>query len=420
MFNPQKVATYLDVNAGAPLHPKAREALLHFLGADSPVATPTTALIPNPSSIHSWGRKAKRALAEAREQVAASLGSGTDPEQVLFTSSGSEANQLVIQSVLLKALKKGPAHWITSSVEHDSVLQMVKWFQSLGGAVTLLPVDASGSLSAGALSGAVREDTALVTLVWVNNETGVILDLPQILAELKTQSVPLHLDCAQAWGKLEFNVNTLGINYATFSGHKIGGLAGTGVLWQKPGFPVDSLIYGKQEKGRRGGTENLLGLIALGVAANQLSPKVWIERVTPLRDFALRRIQEEIPGTRVNGEGATRVANTLNLSFDGVDGDGLVMALDLAGFSVSSGSACSSGAMEPSHVLKAMGKSDQAAMAAIRVSFSPELDTETLERFVLALKKVVFRVRASVQERQKEKNPLGGPDRVLLPETRVL
>jgi cysteine desulfurase len=227
----------------------------------------------------------------------------------------------------------------------------------------------------------------------VNNETGVVLDLVEVVKAAQKYSTLLHLDGAQAWGKLSFQIAELGAHYVTFSGHKIGGLAGTGLVWLAKNTKIHSTLLGKQEKGRRGGTENLLGTVALGAAASEINPLRWAEQLGPLRDRLQDAICTRIPGTQVNGGGAPRVANTLNLSFVDVEGDGLVMALDLAGYSVSSGSACSSGVLEPSHVLMAMGRTQLQAMAAVRISLSQPLPSEAMEEFVKTMEKVVSRVR---------------------------
>ena len=379
-------AIYLDSNAGAPLRPSVVKALLLLFQDALP-------LLPNASSIHLHGRKAKRLLAESREQVAYSLGPKTDSEQLILTSSGTEANQLAIRGILEQKLLNGEKpHLITTTVEHDSVLSMAKWLEARGGSVSYLPVDADGRLCIDLLDSLWKPETAMVSAVWVNNETGVITDVQALARAVRAKRGTLHLDAAQAWGKLKIDVAELGAQLVTVSAHKIGGLAGAGALWLERGTHIkQSVIQGKQEKGRRGGTENLLGCIAMGAAAAALDPVGWSERVAPLRDRLQSVITQRIPGTLVNGGEAPRVANTLNLNFQGVKGDGLVMALDLAGYSVSAGSACASGVMEPSHVLMAMGKSREHAMAAIRVSLSDAVAWETLDAFVTALEKVVER-----------------------------
>ena len=259
--------------------------------------------------------------------------------------------------------------------------------------MSYLPIDPEGRVQVQELSSFIRAETALVSVLWANNETGVLTDVQTLSSLTQSRGIPLHLDAAQAWGKLPVQVSGMGAQYIAFSGHKIGGLAGTGVLWVETENPVYGSLLGKQEKGRRGGTENLLGFVALGAAASAIDPISWSQRVTPLRDRLQRFICETIPGTEVNGGGASRIGNTLNLSFQGVEGAGLVMALDLAGFSVSSGSACSSGVLEPSHVLMAMGRTQKQAMAALRISLPDEMPWDGLQQFVESLQQIVTRVR---------------------------
>ena len=389
-----RAAIYLDSNASAPLKPQVSAALSAYF---IPASKTTPVLTPNPSSIHMHGREAKRILADAREKIAYSIGGSTvDPEQLVFTSSGSEANQLAIRSVLEKKMADtGKAHWILTAVEHDSVLQLQKWFESRGGRVSVLPVNSEGLSRIEALAETISADTALISSVWVNNETGVITPLAEISRLAHDHGIPLHVDAAQAWGKLEVDVTKLGAQLVTFSAHKIGALAGTGALWLARKTTVQSVIFGKQEKGRRGGTENLVGIMAAGVAAENLTPMDWAMKVRPLRDQLEREILARIEGAHINGSGSERVANTLNLSFDGVVGDGLIMALDLEGYSVSSGSACASGVLEPSHVLMAMGQSREQAMSATRVSLSEINTWNELEGFVAALSRAVERARAA-------------------------
>ncbi len=394
---PIKGGIYLDSNAGAPLKPNVLEVLFPLLKRGE-----THSLIPNPSSIHSYGRVAKRWIALAREQVAHSLGAHTDPEQLVFVSSGTEANQLAIRSVLEPLLLSGKRpHWITTAVEHDSNLQMVDWVKARGGSVSILPVDVQGQVSVEMLQESWKPETVLVSAVWVNNETGVISPIEAISSMVRKKGALLHLDAAQAWGKLPIDVAATGAHLISFSGHKIGALAGTGVLWVNRGIRIQPAQLGKQEKGRRGGTENVLGIVAMGAAALQLDPLAWSKRVNPLRTRLEDAICQRILGAHINGGGALRVANTLNMGFDGVEGDSLVMALDLAGYSVSSGSACSSGALEPSHVLMAMGRSKLEAMAGLRISLADEMPWEDLEGFVRELETIVSRVRNRKDENEK-------------------
>jgi cysteine desulfurase len=352
-------------------------------------------LVPNPSSIHSHGRRSKKILNQSRDLISASIGA-PDSEQLIFTSSGTEASQLAITSVLDKKLEEGKSvHWITTPVEHSCVLEMVKHYRLRGVEISFLPLDSNGAPQVSAIADLWQPNTALVSAVWVNNETGVITDVKRLAHEVRLRGGILHLDGAQAWGKQEVKVAELGVHYVGFAAHKIGALAGTGVLYVGPGMSIRPQQKGKQEKGRRAGTENVLGILAAGVAARELDPHAYEAKLRPLRDQLQSWILARIPGTIVNGQGANRVANTLNLSFEGVEGDGLVMALDLEGYSVSSGSACSSGVMEPSHVLLAMGRTKLQAMAAIRVSLTVTSSWDELEGFALALEKIVTRMRGA-------------------------
>lgn len=388
-----RAGIYLDSNAGAPLRPRVQEALLAFFRESH-----HTHPFPNPSSLHSYGRHAKKLLAQARLQIAQSLGSSIDPADLIFTSSGTESNQLAIRSVLEHRLLQGEKpHWITSSVEHDSVLQCVEWLKAHGGSVSFLPVDSHGIYDFSAISSLWRKETALVSLLWVNNETGVINPIQTAAHRVKSQGGIFHVDATQAWGKLPVDLNSLGADWVSFAGHKIGAPAGIGVLWKKENSRNNSfvpLLMGKQEKSRRGGTENLLGAILLGIAASDLNPLEWTHRVAPLRDRLQDAIFEKIPDVTIHGQLAPRVANTLCLSFGAgesrkVQNDTLVAALDLAGFAVSQGSACSSGVAHASPVLLAMGVSESDARSAIRISLVDEVPWSQLERFVDELGRIV-------------------------------
>jgi cysteine desulfurase len=390
-----KVPTYLDANSGAPLSAGAQAAIFSVLDGRP----------GNASSVHGYGRRAKRFLAEAREAIAAALGD-FDPEQLVLASSGSEANQTVIRSVLGAALSRwegagrAPSerpNWVLSPVEHDSVRQLQPWFEARGGECRLLPLLPSGEVDLGkeTLTRIIDERTGLATLIWVGNETGILHSPGKLTSHIHKRGLPARtlIDGAQAWGKVPIDLTALRADYVTFSGHKIGGPAGVGVLALRAGAPFEPWLPGKQEKGRRGGSENLLGIVGLGGAARDLAVSTLPgpER----RDRFEAQVRERVPGTRIHGEGAPRVWNTSNLGFAEVEGDSLVMALDLEGFAVSAGSACSSGAIEPSHVLLAMGYSRAQAMSAIRVSFGRDTSESELESLVEALALVVARARSA-------------------------
>lgn len=380
-----KTKVYLDSNAGAPLSAAALDKLRDF------------SLIPtNPSSIHSYGQEGKKLYSEAKEKIVASLGSRIEPEQFLFTSSGTEANQWIIRSVLEPRLLEGkPTHWITTPIEHDSVRQMVDYFQSRGVEISFLPVNSNGNVEVRELPKYIQPHTALISCIWVNNETGVIINGGELARLASDFRIPVHLDGAQAWGKIRMDLSELEVQWVSFSGHKIGGLPGIGGIWSDRRFlsQLKPLIFGKQEKGRRGGTENITGAIALGEAASQINLESYIKKTNFLKDRLEQKLRERIPGSFINGEDGIRVTNTTNITFDGIEGDGLVMALDLEGYCVSAGAACSSGAMEPSHVLMAMGRSKELAMSAIRISLHEGLTVPMIDGFIDTLEKVVFRIR---------------------------
>ncbi len=397
-----RAAIYLDSNAGAPLHPRVIEALSAFFLGD-PVS-----LAGNPSSLHSHGRFLKRCLHEAKRQIISSLLDlkpnpqnlthvklPISEEQLLLTSSGSEANQTAIRSALESLFQSGKkVHWITSPVEHDATRQMIAWVQDRGGEVDLVSITRSGQPDPESLSRLIRPDTSLVSLIWANNETGVLTDVKSIREVLKKYQIPLHLDAAQVWGKCRLDLLETGADWVSFSGHKIGALSGVGVLWAKdPKKKIEPLVLGKQQQGHRGGTENFLGMISLGAAASAIDVEAFTSWTKPLRDRLESEITQLIPGTLVNGLGADRVPNTLNLSFEGLNKGDLVAALDLQGYSVSAGSACASGLTEPSHVLLAMGLSQGLATSALRISLGVHNSWDEIHDFPNVLNRIVTRMR---------------------------
>lgn len=364
-------------------------------GASARVCFSGSSLIPNPSSSHSEGRKAKSALERARDQVAASLGEGVRARELTFVSSGTEAAQMAVRSVLEPSLLRGERpHWILTAGDHDAHMQMIPWLEARGGSASLLPLGSDGMPELEAFQNLWRPETRLVSAIWANNETGVLTDVAKLSRMCAERGAPLHLDGAQAWGKLPLDLKSSGASLVSLSGHKVGALAGTGVLWRKGGARLGATVFpGKQEGGLRGGTENLLGAVSLGAAASCLDPAAWSAAIGPLRDKMEREILRAIPGARIHGAGAPRIANTTSLGFEGIEKDGLVAALDLAGYCVSAGSACSSGITEPSHVLKAMGLGSDAARAAVRVSLASGTSWDELEGFVAALARAVEKAR---------------------------
>ncbi len=369
------------------MRPEVVEALLPLLRDPSGV-------VPNPSSSHSSGRNARRHLVEARHRVARSLGSRVDPSEVTFTSSGTEANHWAVRGVLEPWLARGERpHWILSAVEHDSLPRLVPWLESRGGSVSVAPVDAHGRVELQALEALIRPETRLVSLIWVNNETGVIQDLEKAASLLRGRGIVFHVDGAQAWGKLPVDAHATGADLLTVCGHKIGALAGSAALWVRPGTVLEPLFAGKQESGRRGGTENLVGIVAMGAAAAAVDPVALDAELRPLRDALQEFCLRHLPGVRVNGAGAPRVANTLSLSFRGLSADSglLVQRLDLEGYQLSAGAACASGRTQGSPVLHAMGVPEDEARAALRISLPRGIDAFALDGFRDVLKSTIER-----------------------------
>lgn len=389
---PARSAIYLDSNAGAPLLLEVKQALLPFLELEDAKKTQ----LSNPSSPHEFGRRAKAALSHARIQVARSL--GAEPEKILFTSSGTEASQTAIRAMLeSRLLNQQPVHWITTRVEHDATLQMVTWLEARGGRVSYLPHDSQGRPRIEALRDLLTPDTALVSVIWVNNETGVITDVAALAEICRACAVPLHLDGAQAWGKLPIALSELDADFVSFSGHKLGALPGMGVLYAKHRLADSARLFpGKQERGLRAGTENLLGAVAMGAAAATLNPDAFAKQLVLVRDRLAQEILQRLPEFSVNGADAPRVANTLSLSWCGQAGlfpAGLIPALDMAGFCVSAGSACGSGSPEPSHVLSALGRTRDQGLSSIRISLTRGQEWDRVSPFVDALERVVQRAK---------------------------
>ena len=408
---PAKSAIFLDANAGLPLHPRARQALIAALeesGGEFPF---------NPASPHSLGQRSRAQFERSRALVLSSLvseelskkSSSGRAGAFVFTGSGTEANQWVIRSILESPVCDH--HWVTSAAEHDSILQMIPWARARGIHVTILPLQADGQPCFETFQKALDEPCkpTLISLLWVNNETGVVLSRPVLGDWIKaahSAQAAVHLDGAQAWGKFKLELDRLGADFVTFSGHKIGGMAGSGGVWISPeraamaGGSAGRLILGKAEGGRRGGTSSVVAALLLGEAASavqQKSPECEREIEQLSSDFEAELLKRFGDSVTINGKSSTRVPGTTNVSFHGVSGEGLVAALDLEGFAVSAGAACSSGTLEPSHVLLAMGVSPEVARASIRVSLPREgqksVTGAELARFLDALERVVGRMR---------------------------
>ncbi len=370
---------YLDWNASAPLRPEAREALLHAVER-----------VGNPSSAHAEGREARNLVEAAREGVAAFL--GCRPSEVVFTSGGTEANNLAVRSLASAARSR---RFAVARIEHPSVLSPLEGLVPRGWEPVWLPVGEDGLADPGAVAG----DAGFAVLQAANHETGALQPLEEMADRCRAAGIPWHCDAVQAWGRCRLRVGELGCAFASLSGHKLGAPRGVGALYVRSGFPVDPLIRGgPQERGRRAGTENVGAIAALAAACEAAMEDLDadIRWMAGLRERIVAGAKEADPLALVNGprDAARVLPNTVNVSFPGVEAELLVQALDLEGVAVSAGSACTSGAREPSKVLEAMGLPGWRVKSAVRVSVGPASRAEDVDRLLEALPRVLERLRA--------------------------
>ena len=376
---------YLDHNATTPLHP---------LSADR-MAQAMREVWGNASSVHHFGQQAKAALDEARGSVASLL--GADPAEVVFTAGGTESDNLAIRGAADALEPAGRKHLITTAIEHEAVLNTMKSLARRGWRVTTLPVDATGIVSPDRLREAITDDTALVSVMHANNEIGTIQPVAEIAAIAHEHGALVHTDAVQTAGKLPLNVRTLGVDLLTIAGHKFYGPKGTGALWVRRGVRlVSPLTGGRQERNRRAGTENVPALVGLGVAAEAAGRTLGAEgeRLAALRDRLEAGILSTIAGSARNGAQTPRVPNTSNISIDRIESESVLIGLDLAGIAVSSGSACSSGTLEPSHVLKAMGLPHLRTLGSIRFSLGASNTEADIDRVLEVLPPLVEKLRS--------------------------
>lgn len=368
---------YLDHNATTPVHPEIAAQTPRWLNNWG-----------NPSSIHAAGREPKAILREARQKVAAFL--GVQPLEIIFTSGGSEANNMA-----LKGLTSSRKHIVVSSVEHPSVLKTAEYLAKHGYKVDFVRAFRDGQLDLEHLQSLITEETALVSVMMANNETGHVYPIREIANMAHAKGALLHCDAVQALGKIEFNLSDLGVDLASFSGHKFYSLKGCGVLYVRKGVSLNPLIHGgAQERGRRAGTENLLSIAALGfMCGKKAEVPVQAKRISELRDHLESRILNEIENVQVMGAHGSRLPNTSSLYIEGVDGETLLMNLDVRGFAVSTGAACASGNPEPSPTLLAMGLTREEAQSSLRLSLGWGNTLEEVNRFADELIKVVERLR---------------------------
>jgi cysteine desulfurase len=350
---------YLDNNATTQVDPAVLEAMLPYLRDQ----------YGNPSSAYSFGKRAADAVSKAREQVAALL--KCDPSEIVFTSCGTESDNSAIQSALL--LDPDRKHLVTSKVEHSAIIRHGEALARRGYEVTWLDVDSDGLIDLDTLRQAIREDTAIVSLMWANNETGVLFPIAEAAEICRSKGTLFHTDAVQAVGKIDIALDSLPINLLSLSGHKLHAPKGVAALYvnRKTRFHA-YLIGGGQENKRRGGTENTASIVGLGTAAELAEAAMEEEnsRVRELRDRFEQGLLESVPSIQVNGHRVRRLPNTSNLAIEGIDSEGMLLLLDQRGICCSAGSACTAGSLEPSHVLKAMGYSTDRARGSLRFSFS--------------------------------------------------
>jgi len=375
---------YLDHNATTPLDPEVLAAMTPLL----------TEGFGNPSSLHVWGREARQALERARATIARALGTA-DKDSIVFTSGGTEADNLALMGVAADQENRG-RHVILSSVEHHAVLNTAAHLSRQGFEVTRLCVDSQGLLDPDDLRRAIRPDTILVSLMHGNNETGVLFPIATVGRICRERGVTFHTDAVQSFGKLPLDVETLCVDLLSLSGHKIHGPKGIGALFIRRGTRMQPLLHGgAQERSRRAGTENVAAAVGLA-RATELSlqdQEREARRVADLRDRLERGVMAALPDVRRNGHPTERLPHTTNLAVAGVEAESLILALDLAGIGVSSGAACSSGSLEPSHVLAAMGLPRERVLSSVRFSLGRTTTREEIERVLEVLPPIVKRMR---------------------------
>ncbi len=367
---------YLDNNATTPVAAEVLAAMEPWLRGG----------FGNPSSGYRLGRLAASAIETARAQVAALA--GCQPDEWIFTSGGTESIHTAIRSAL--AIDPAKRHVVTSSVEHSATLRACDQLAAEGCEITWLPVDAMGQIDLDQLAASIRPDTALVSLLWANNETGVLWPLEKIAAIVQKTNAALHIDAVQAFGKIPLRLEGLGVHFMSFSGHKLHAPKGIGGLYTSRRTPFTPLLPGTQENGRRGGTQNVASIVAFGQAAD-LAAAHSIN--SSLRDLLESSLLGAIPGSTINGDRVRRLPNTTNLSFEGIESEAALILLDERGVCCSAGSSCATGSGKPSHVLKAMGLTDAQAKSSLRLSLSRLTTPEEISRATEILPAVIQKLR---------------------------
>jgi cysteine desulfurase len=379
---------YLDHNASTPVHPEVLAEMLPYFSD----------VFGNPSSVHAFGRAAREAVDVARERVAGFL--SVRPEEVVFTSGGTESDNFAVKGL---ALARGRGHLITSRIEHHAVLRTCEALESQGFDVTYLPVDDQGRLDPDDVKRAIRPDTIAISVMHANSEVGTIQPIAEIGAVAREHGVPLHVDAVQTFGKIPIDVDAMGIGLMSCSGHKIYGPKGVAALYIRRGTKMLAIQHGgEHERRRRAGTENTAGIVGFGKAVEVRGREMAGEavRLAALRDRLWEGIRARVPEARLNGELAPRLPGTANIVFHHVESESIVLGLDLKGIAVSAGSACTSGNVEPSYVLVAMGVPVDWAMGAVRFSLGRSTTAEDIDYVVDAIEPIVRKLREASPARR--------------------
>ena len=378
---------YLDHNASTPVHPEVVEAMLPYFSER----------FGNPSSVHGFGREAREGLETARDQVAHFLRVGK--EEIVFTSGGTESDNMAVKGV---AMARGRGHIITTRIEHHAVLRAVETLETQGFAATYLDVDGYGMVDPDTLRRAIRPDTILISLMHANSEIGTIQPARQLGAIAREHGIPFHMDAVQTFGKVPIDLDAFNIDMLSFSGHKIYGPKGVAGLYIRKGTKMVSIQHGgEHERRRRAGTENVTGIVGLGKAVEIRGRDMAEEgrRLTALRDRLWEGLHRRVPEVRLNGHPTQRVPGTCNVSFRHVESESIVLGLDLKGIGVSAGSACTSGNVEPSYVLVAMGVPLDWAMGAVRHSLGRSTTAEDIDYVIDATEPLVAKLRSAMPAR---------------------
>ena len=383
---------YFDHAATTPVRPEVLEEMVPYFGK----------VYGNPSSIYSLGREAKKAIEKARERTAAAL--NALPEEIYFTGSGTEADNWAIKGTALANSKKG-RHIITSSIEHHAVLHTCQFLKKQGFEISYVPVDSDGIVHPEEVEKLIRDDTILISIMAANNEIGTVQPIREIGAIARKREILFHTDAVQAIGNLKIDVNEMNIDMLSLSAHKFYGPKGVGVLYIKKGKKPSAFIHGGgQERKNRAGTENVAGIVGLGKAIELAYENLddYNRKLIELRDATIRKVIEKIPHVRLNGHPVNRLPGNVNFSFEYIEGESLLLMLDMKGIAASSGSACTSGSLDPSHVLLAIGLPHEIAHGSLRLTFGMENTMEQVDYFIEVLTPIVEKLREMSPLYEKE------------------